>query len=625
MKKMIPKQIKPGSRVFRDITITRSMVSEEDRSVELSFSSDEPYERLWGVEILDHGKGAMRADRLKSGAAPLLVNHDWGDQVGVIDKLLSSEGKGRVMVRFSRSARGEEIMNDVNDGIRTCVSVGYIVHKSVLEKEESGVGTYRITDWEPFEVSIVSVPADTTVGVGRGFDARSLIEFLPNEETTMEDKKTPAAVETRAAEINTQEIEKRARDTERQRVSDIDAAGRAFKDFDGENLAREYITSGKSLDEFQRAMQKRVAEKSNNPTPTADIGMTQSEVKQFSFLRALNALASPTDRKAYEAAAFERECSEAAAKVAGKTSRGIMVPNDVLRRELTVASAASAGNLVDDVFRVADFITMFRNAMVIPNLGVRILAGLVGDITIPRQVKGNTAYWVGESQDVGSSMPEFDQVKMRPRTLGGMTEISRKLLLQSSIEIEGFVRNEIAKTIALEVERASIFGSGTGEEPLGVANMTGIGSVVGGANGAEPTWKHMVDLETMIAVANALANNMGYLTNAKVRGKLKTTLKAANVPGYIWAEGTTPINGYRAEVTNMVPSNFTKGTGTNLSAIIFGNWADMLIGLWGGLDLTVDPYTKAPSGTIRVVGLQDVDVAVRHTESFARMTDVITV
>ncbi|MDR0770743.1 MAG: phage major capsid protein [Burkholderiales bacterium] len=622
---MIPKQIKPGSRVFRDITITRSMVSEEDRSVELSFSSDEPYERLWGVEILDHGKGAMRADRLKSGAAPLLVNHDWGDQVGVIDKLLSSEGKGRVMVRFSRSARGEEIMNDVNDGIRTCVSVGYIVHKSVLEKEESGVGTYRITDWEPFEVSIVSVPADTTVGVGRGFDARSLIEFLPNEETTMEDKKTPAAVETRAAEINTQEIEKRARDTERQRVSDIDAAGRAFKDFDGENLAREYITSGKSLDEFQRAMQKRVAEKSNNPTPTADIGMTQSEVKQFSFLRALNALASPTDRKAYEAAAFERECSEAAAKVAGKTSRGIMVPNDVLRRELTVASAASAGNLVDDVFRVADFITMFRNAMVIPNLGVRILAGLVGDITIPRQVKGNTAYWVGESQDVGSSMPEFDQVKMRPRTLGGMTEISRKLLLQSSIEIEGFVRNEIAKTIALEVERASIFGSGTGEEPLGVANMTGIGSVVGGANGAEPTWKHMVDLETMIAVANALANNMGYLTNAKVRGKLKTTLKAANVPGYIWAEGTTPINGYRAEVTNMVPSNFTKGTGTNLSAIIFGNWADMLIGLWGGLDLTVDPYTKAPSGTIRVVGLQDVDVAVRHTESFARMTDVITV
>ncbi|MDR0250926.1 MAG: phage major capsid protein [Burkholderiales bacterium] len=623
---MKPKQIKSGSRVFRDIVITREMVNAEDRTVELSFSSEEPYERWWGVEILDHGKGSMRVDRLASGAAPLLVNHNWEDQVGVIEKLLSSESKGRALVRFSRSARGDEIFNDVADGIRTCVSVGYIVHKSILEKEEEGIGTYRIADWEPFEVSIVSVPADTTVGVGRGFDTRSLIEFLQPEETTMKDPKTPAADETRAAEkINAQKIEQRARDTERQRVADIAASGKAFKDFGGNELASEYIANGKSLAEFQRAMQERVSEKGSTVLKTAEIGMSQKEVRQFSFIKAINAMANQSDRRAQEAAAFEFECSAAAAKALKKDARGIMVPFDVLRRGLTVGDPAQAGNLVDDVFRVDDFISMLRNAMVIPILGVRMLPGLVGDITLPRQIGSNTAYWVEEGNDVGESMPEFDQVKMRPRTLGGFTEISRKLLLQSSIEMEGFVRNEIATTIGLELERAAIFGSGSGEEPTGIANMTGVGSVVGGTDGAAPTWQHMVDLETMIAVANALTGNMGYLTNAKVRGKLKTTLKAANVPGFIWGEGDTPINGYRAEVTNMVPANLTKGAGTNLSAIVFGNWADMMIGLWGGLDITVDPYTKATSGTIRVVGLQDVDVAVRRIESFSRFVDVITI
>jgi HK97 family phage major capsid protein/HK97 family phage prohead protease len=616
--------------MFREITITRSMVNEEDRSVELTFSSEEPIERWWGTEILDHGKGAMRTDRLKSGAAPLLVNHDWGDQVGVIDRLLSADGKGRALVRFSRSARGEEIMNDVNDGIRACVSVGYIVHNSVLEQQKDGVGTYRITDWEPFEVSIVSVPADTTVGVGRGLDQRSQIEFLPNEENIMDEKdKVTGGADNRTAEkINTQEIEQRAREaaqqTERQRVTDIDAAGRAFKDYDGENLAREHITSGRSLAEFQAAMQKRVAEKSNTPTRTADIGMTRGEVKQFSFVRALNALANPSDRKAYEEAAFERECSEAAAKVAGKSSRGFMVPHDVLRRGLSVADAASAGNLVDDKFLVSDFITMLRNAMVISSLGTRTMAGLTSDITIPRQIGGNAAYWVGEGEDVGDSEPSFDQIKLSPRTVGSFTEVTRKLLIQSSIDIEAFIRQEIATTIGLEIERCALFGDGSGESPLGIANMTGIGSVACGTNGAAPTWAHMVAMETQIAVSNALAGNMAYVTNAKVRGKLKTTIKEAAVPGYVWADGGNPINGYRAEVTNAVPSNLTKGTGTNLSAMLFGNWADLILAFWSGLDLTVDPYTKATSGGVRIVGLMDVDVSIRRAESFSRMMDIVT-
>jgi HK97 family phage major capsid protein len=148
--------------------------------------------------------------------------------------------------------------------------------------------------------------------------------------------------------------------------------------------------------------------------------------------------------------------------------------------------------------------------------------------------------------------------------------------------------------------------------------------VAGGTDGLAPTWAHIVELESDVSVANADIGTLSYLTNAKVRGKLKGTSKVSGQNGFVWEGGDTPLNGYRAAVTNGVPSNLTKGTGTNLSAIIYGNFADLLIGMWGTLDLMVDPYSLSTSGTVRVVALQDVDVAVRHAESFATMVDAIT-
>ena len=116
---------------------------------------------------------------------------------------------------------------------------------------------------------------------------------------------------------------------------------------------------------------------------------------------------------------------------------------------------------------------------------------------------------------------------------------------------------------------------------------------------------------------------MGYLTNAKVRGKLKTTSKVSGQNGFIWEDGM--LNGYKASVSNQVPSNLTKGTSSGVcSAIIFGNWSDLIIGQWGTLDLMVDPYSGSTSGTVRVVALQDVDIAVRNAVSFSAMLDALT-
>jgi len=284
----------------------------------------------------------------------------------------------------------------------------------------------------------------------------------------------------------------------------------------------------------------------------------------------------------------------------------------------------AGGNLVATDLLSGNFIDQLRAKMVLNGMGVQFLSGLVGNIAIPRQTGGATAYWVAESGAGTPSGQAFDQVAMSPKTLMGRTQISRKLLLQSAIDVEAFVRNDLATVLGLALQAAGIKGGGT-NEPTGILGTAGIGSVVGGTNGAAPTWANIVALETAVATANADVGALGYLTNAAVRGKLKTTERFATSNGApIWADGNTPLNGYQAGVTNAVPGNGTKGTGTALSSIIFGNFADLIFGIWGGLELQVDPYSSGDSGSVIVRAFQDSDIGVRHAESFAAMTDAIT-
>ncbi len=161
------KKIKSGT-LYRYSEIRAADINKDDRTVELSFSSEDPYERYFGIEILDHEKSSVDLKRLNSGGA-LLLDHNPGKQIGVIEKSIIDETdkKGRAVVRFSRSDLGEEIYQDVLDGIRKNVSVGYRVNKMVLEEETDDKEIYRVTKWMPLEVSIVPVPADITVGVGR--------------------------------------------------------------------------------------------------------------------------------------------------------------------------------------------------------------------------------------------------------------------------------------------------------------------------------------------------------------------------------------------------------------------------------------------------------------------------
>lgn len=633
----LPKQLKSGAtgERFLQIETREGAIDQEARTVTLAFASETPVERYWGNEILDMGNGAMRDGRLRSGGA-LLMDHNSRDQVGVVQSVeIGSDRVARAVVRFGKSARASEVFQDVVDGIRQNVSVGYRIHAAKLESTEADVDTYRITDWEPYEISLVSMPADPTVGVGR----EAPVKPIP-EETTME------TTETRSADTAAQTVDVVALRTaagndavkaERQRVATINSEVDALKQFEGvRQLGEKAIAEGWSLEQFRGDLLKHMGSK---PTQReAVIGMSDKEVKQYSFLRALNALANPTDMRAREAAAFEFDASRAAADKQCREVKGLLVPYDVLKRSIgdglmqrvsddLVGTASKGGNLVATNLLSANFIELLRNAMVINRMGVQYLTGLTGNIAIPKQTGGGSFYWVAEDGSATNSGQTVGQVPMSPHTGCAKTQISRKLLLQSSIDVEAFVRGDLAKIVGLGIQQAAINGSGSSNQPTGILTVSGIGSVVGGTNGATPSWPNIVDLETQVAVANADVGTLGYLTNAKVRGYLKGVQKFTTNPGgdAIWSSGDTPLNGYQAGVTNAVPANLTKGTAANIcSAIIFGNFADLIIAMWGGLELQVDPFSAGDTGAVIVRAFQDVDVAVRHPESFAAMEDALT-
>jgi HK97 family phage major capsid protein/HK97 family phage prohead protease len=622
-------KLKPQFRHFERADVT---LDAEKRTVEFSFSSEEPVNRWFGKEILSHDKSAADMQRLNDGAN-LLFNHNWDAPIGVMEKAwIGNDKRGYVRARFSKNPQADQIFKDVQDGILRNVSFGYEVKELKREKTtEDGADEYLATKWMPFEVSIVTVPADQTVGIGRGIDMSekeiSVIGELPEKVVkaiqelekvtaileTNEPEKTLTVTETTKGKSMTPEeikaMQEKARQEERDRSSAITALCEKHK-MDGE-FTRSLVNGGKSLDEAREAVLSKISVRQAPVSATPDVapvGLTEKEIRQFSFIKIIRALSNPGDARAQEEAKFEREVSEAGAKLRGKQSEGFFVPMDILahrgRRDLTKGSATGGGDTI--ATEMKGFIEMLKNKSALQRAGATVLNGLVGDLAIPKQTGGATAYWVAENVDITESQQTFGQVLMAPKGLGAFTDISRKLLLQSSIDVENLVRSDLATVVALALDLAGLYGLGSSDQPTGLKTV-GIANGLNNVDlvGANPTWPELVSMETAIASDNADVANMKYLVSAAGRGYLKSTAKYSNTGTPMW-DGGDIVNGYGAVVSNQV----TDGD------YWFGNFADLLIGFWSGLDLIVDPYTGAKAGTLRLIALQDVDVAVRHAESF---------
>jgi len=466
-------------------------------------------------------------------------------------------------------------------------------------------------DTEPVKMVRTADPVEHTVKI-----------VVEQPEIKIEKKEARMADQEVKIDVNA-ETEK-IRHAETMRVKDISAMGEKYSIRD---LAQEYIGAGKSTDEFRAAALERMTVTPPVPmaSDTGKLGMSEKEISNFSIVRAIATMA---EGRWGSAGNLEREASEAYAKKIGKSSRGFFVPPDVLRQPvmrgttLLTTPTTIGGALVATDLLSGSFIDLLMNALVVKSLGAMVLDGLQGNVAIPRQTQGATAYWITEDGAATQSNQAFDQITLGPKCVAAYTEMSRSLILQSSISIENLVRNDLARTIAAAIDLAALDGPGSGNMPRGVLHTSGIGSV---ASGGTLTNSNVVDLETAVSVMNAAIGNLAYITNMKVRGALKKTFSNTTY-GEIPLWGPRPgalnegeLNGYRAVVTNQMPATITSD---NLSALVFGNWADLILGFWGGLDFLVDPYTNSAKGTLRIVVYQDCDVAVRHAESFAACMDI---
>jgi HK97 family phage major capsid protein/HK97 family phage prohead protease len=562
-------------------------------AVVASISSEELVDRYFGKERLVHSSGAIDLSRAANGRFPLLFNHNPDEPIGAVENVRVEGGKLRADLTFGNSQRAKDIEADVKQGLLSGISIGYRINK--MERDQNEEEVYNVVDWTLLETSIAPVAADASVGVGRSID-----------------------ISIKGEEMDVKQ--------ERERASEILALGKRLNKHD---LAQQYVADGRSVEDFRMAVLDSMgtATPVRAPSEPMELGMTDKEIRQFSFMRAIRAQMDP---KLAAEAGLEIEASKAWARMLGKEPEGLFVPYDVLTRGLTVGTDSAGGYMKPTDHLGGSFIELLRNRMLVKRLGATILSSLRGDVAIPSQTGGATAYWVAEGGNVTASQQTLGQVTLSPKTVGGLTEFTRKLMLQASPDVEMMVRSDLAQVLAVEIDRAAINGSGASNEPTGILNTTGIGDVAGGTNGAAPTWDNILDLESALALANADLGSLGYLTNNSVRRKLKSTTKIASstFSDFIWENGNDEfarMNGYRAAASENVPSDLDKGTSTGVcSAIIFGNFADLIIGDWGGLDILVDPYTNSASGGIRIVAMQDIDIAVRHAASFAAMQDALT-
>jgi len=584
-----------------------------ENQLEVSFSSEEPYEMSREMtEILLHGSENVRLERLNNGAA-VLVNHSPFQHVGVVEKAwLDADKKGRAILRFSKNSAAQEILQDIQDGIRTKLSVGYRIHTVEEEEVEGGKTLMRVTDWEPYELSIVSIPADDSVGVGRSEVYR---DDISNQTKSMNDNdKTIEVIQ-----------------CERNRATDIINLG---KQFSCEREAQAAISAGTSADQFraeilQRMQPPQAEVPAVNTKADLNLGVPERDMRGFSVLKAIRQLSDPKERLD----GIELEMSREIERRTGATAQGFFLPMNDLpamhRRDLTAGSAASAGNLIATELHGDRFIDMLDASMLVKQLGATILDGLIGNVDIPRQITAPTATTKGETAAATDGTPTTDLVSLTPHRVPMTIDLSKQFMLQSSVSAENWMRRRLAIALALAEDSLAISGDGTGTNPTGILSTSGIGAVAIGTNGGAPTWAHIVKLEEEVSVDNALLGSLAYLTTPQAKSKLKQTEKATNTAQFLW-DNAAPgpifgsVNGYRAAASTQVPSNLTKGTGTDLSAIIFGNFTDLILASWGGLDIVVDPYSGAGTGQLKITMTIFMDIGIAHPQSFAAVTDAVT-
>lgn len=596
------------------------VIDEEKRVVRVGVSSEEPVKREFGMEVIDHRAGSMNLDFLNSGRAPLLLDHDMERQIGVVESVELDEGARRLraIVRFGKGALASEVFTDVVDGIRQNISVGYRIDGRV-EEENDPEEYYRVRT-TPMEISIVSIPADQSslVGVGRS-NPENLCATVKTEGDDL------------MSDINLDEVRAEAAadaaKTVQRNAKEIMILARKHNKAD---MGEDALGRGLSLDEFRGELLEAIG---NEPldTPAHVVDAPVKEQREYSLGKMIRAQMSGDWREA----GFEREIHDEIARRTGKQCEGIYVPDFAFRAgPMSTAATGASGsenvtdNFVPTVHRGDMFIEALRAKQVMAALGVTFMGGLTNRIKMPKIATGAAAGFVEELGNVADQSPTDGAVTLQPRTLGAYADISRLLMKESVPAIDQVVQDDLLRSVADKIEYYAIQGSGSSGQPTGILNDLNVGNVdiSAGTDVDALTWADITNLVKTVEDANGVINQatLGWLSNPKVKAKLANTSRVASTDSVmLMNDPWNSIYGYRAEFTSNVPSDLDPGDGgTDASAVIFGDFSQLIVGLFGAPSILIDETTGGLAGTVRIIIHQDVDVALRNAVSFAKTDEV---
>lgn len=598
-------------QINRSDALTRADVEKTPEGwVVFPLSSEAPYQRGDGIEVLVHTPEAVDLSWLKSGNAPLLDTHDrWSGldaQIGVIRDAWLEGKRLYVAVEFRTDPRSQAIAADVDKCIVRNVSVGYEVIEYTEKRGKAE--EYRVTKWRPQEASFVPLPADQTVGVGRSATQTEVSMTKPNTLPGLDEQTDEQRAEAMTGAIN-----------------EVTALAQTHNCAD---LARSFIAGAMMHGDMPNLALFKGIVAANLPDGTplvnTDIGLTEKEQRQFSLVRLAAVMADDTGA-ARANATFELEATAAAGE--GKHG-GYVLPTDIMRswgnfdmdgmnsrsvdgRHAVRAAVSAGGNTnVMTTDHMADrFIDNLRDAMVLGRLGLTMLPGLSSDIEIPGKDVNISAAWLGsEDANVAESTPSFRKISMGPKDLGAYTDITRRMIQQATIGIEALVRNDIVTAIAQAIDLAGLYGSGSSGQPTGLKNTAGIGSVTFAA--AVPTRDEIVDMRAAIRATNQFGDATSIMCTDMEADLMKVKVDSGS--GIFLANGSGRLQ---------TGDNYVMTNALTAGDIFMGVWSDMLMGLWGGLELARSTEAKFLSGGVRLRGIQTVNFGVRRVGSFVLGND----
>ncbi len=590
-------------KITRSFKLQGSVIDKDKRTVELSFSSNEPVRMGQYDQVLMHDEDSVDLSRLNDNA-PLLLNHDTQRQIGVVEKAYIDDDKGRALVRFSRSNLGEEIFNDVIDGIRQLVSVGYVVNDSHRkESDDERVVTEVVSSWQPMEISIVAVPADQSVGVGRAIQNKQETKL---ENTTMENTKSESTAVNKTVEVD---ASRSVNDPVKIEII-TESIERKFE----EKLAKQNEAHKREMDELQAQLKQSEPVTDSRAKDYADAG--------FSLARAV------AHKAQYGVwGGVEKEISDEIRQKSGvyQSEDSLIIPN---KRTLTTSTSGSPfGGFMQDT-QVQEPVDALRAQTFFDRVGATVLSGLSSSVKIPRLATSSTVAVNTEGGTLsGNADPVFGQESLDPKILQGQVDVSKSLLATNVIGSDDFISRDLNFKLADKMETLAIEGSGGSGQPQGLKGLSGVtDTATSGTNGTAYSYSQLVKMTQDSSAANARLDSSRFLTSSAGFGKARRTEISSGTAMFAgsYEGGQSTIAGFEAVISNNVPSSDTKGSGTNLTHFYFGDFSMMVLGLFGSTEIQIDPYTQSSKNLIRINATVMFDIAYTQPAAFSRLLDAIT-